>query len=69
MVLIKIGGRIIFISTSLTQASTVLPNALTYIATKGAIEQASRALAKDLAPKGITVNVSDQLALHSMKKH
>lgn len=55
--LLPSGGRVIFISTSLTQATTVLPNALTYIASKGAIEQASRALAKDLAPKGITVNV------------
>lgn len=50
------GGRIIFFSSSLTAASTVLPNALCYLATKGAIEQVSRVLAKDLGSKGITVN-------------
>ncbi|KAJ2931871.1 hypothetical protein H1R20_g5232, partial [Candolleomyces eurysporus] len=36
--------------------SPVLPNALCYIATKGAIEQISRVLAKDLGSRGITVN-------------
>ena len=51
-----IGGRIIFISTSLTKASAVLPNALAYVASKGAIEQISRVLAKDLGSRGITVN-------------
>ncbi|RXW24361.1 hypothetical protein EST38_g1476 [Candolleomyces aberdarensis] len=50
------GGRIIFFSSSLTAASTVLPNALCYLATKGAIEQISRVLAKDLGSRGITVN-------------
>lgn len=34
----------------------VLPNALVYVATKGAIEQLSRVLAKDLGVRGITVN-------------
>ena len=34
----------------------VLPNALCYVASKGAIEQISRVLAKDLGRKGITVN-------------
>ena len=34
----------------------VLPNALCYVASKGAIEQISRVLAKDLGCKGITVN-------------
>lgn len=51
------GGRIIFFSTTLTAASTVTPNYLLYIATKGAIEQMTRALAKDLGKRGITVNV------------
>lgn len=51
------GGRIIFLSTSLTVASTVLPNAVVYVASKGAIEQAARSLAKDLGSRGITVNV------------
>ncbi|KAJ2915907.1 hypothetical protein MD484_g4532, partial [Candolleomyces efflorescens] len=50
------GGRIVFFSSSLTAASTVLPNALCYLATKGAIEQISRVLAKDLGGRGITVN-------------
>ncbi|KAF9445127.1 NAD(P)-binding protein [Macrolepiota fuliginosa MF-IS2] len=50
------GGRIIFFSSSLTAASTVLPNALSYVASKGAIEQISRVLAKDLGGRGITVN-------------
>ncbi|KAH9480848.1 Short chain dehydrogenase AgnL6 [Psilocybe cubensis] len=50
------GGRIIFFSSSLTAASTVTPNALCYLASKGAIEQISRVLAKDLGSRGITVN-------------
>ncbi|KAK7062618.1 hypothetical protein VNI00_000106 [Paramarasmius palmivorus] len=50
------GGRVIFFSTSLTGATSVLPNALCYVASKGAIEQISRVLAKDLGAKGLTVN-------------
>ncbi|KAJ3511433.1 hypothetical protein NLJ89_g4101 [Agrocybe chaxingu] len=50
------GGRIIFFSSSLTASSNVTPNALCYLATKGAIEQISRVLAKDLGSRGITVN-------------
>lgn len=50
------GGRVIFFSSSLTYATAVLPNALVYCASKGAIEQLSRILAKDLGAKGITVN-------------
>ncbi|KAF8881877.1 hypothetical protein BD779DRAFT_1612543 [Infundibulicybe gibba] len=50
------GGRIIFFSSSLTGSTTVLPNALSYVASKGAIEQISRVLAKDLGGKGLTVN-------------
>lgn len=50
------GGRIIFFSTSLTAASTVTPNYLLYIATKGAIEQMTRVLAKDLGRRAISVN-------------
>jgi 3-oxoacyl-[acyl-carrier protein] reductase len=34
----------------------IQPNALCYAATKGAIEQISRVLAKDLGARGITVN-------------
>ncbi|KXN85417.1 Versicolorin reductase [Leucoagaricus sp. SymC.cos] len=50
------GGRIIFFSSSLTVATTVLPNALSYVASKGAVEQIARVLAKDLGGRGITVN-------------
>lgn len=50
------GGRIILFSTTQCAASTVTPNYLTYIASKGAIEQMTRALSKDLARKGIMVN-------------
>ncbi|KAF8813037.1 NAD(P)-binding protein [Phlegmacium glaucopus] len=54
--LIPEGGRIVFLSTTLTAATTVLPNAVVYVASKGAIEQAARSLAKDLGARGITVN-------------
>ncbi|ESK96614.1 short-chain dehydrogenase reductase sdr [Moniliophthora roreri MCA 2997] len=54
--LLPSGGRVIFFSTSLTKASAVLPNALVYVASKAAIEQLSRVLAKDLGGRGITVN-------------
>ncbi|KAJ4490366.1 hypothetical protein J3R30DRAFT_3693969 [Lentinula aciculospora] len=50
------GGRIIFLSTSLTASSTLLPNTLCYVASKGAAEQIARVLAKDLGTKGFTVN-------------
>ncbi|KAF9003355.1 hypothetical protein BDQ17DRAFT_1409177 [Cyathus striatus] len=50
------GGRIIFISTSLTTNSGIMPYALSYVAAKGAIEQVSRVLAKDLGARGMTVN-------------
>ncbi|KAJ7819297.1 hypothetical protein B0H13DRAFT_2378471 [Mycena leptocephala] len=51
------GGRIIFFSTSLTVATVrANPNSLVYTASKGAVEQISRLLAKDLGAKGITVN-------------
>jgi len=50
------GGRIIFFSTTLTAASTVTPNYLAYCATKGAVEQLTRVMSKDLARKGIMVN-------------
>jgi len=50
------GGRIIFFSTSLTMNTNVPPNYLLYVATKGAIQQITRVLAKDLGTKAITVN-------------
>ena len=50
------GGRIIFISTGVCHHSVVTPNYMLYAATKGAIEQMTRTMAKGLAAKGITVN-------------
>lgn len=50
------GSRVVLFSTTQCHASTVTPNYLTYIASKGAIEQMTRALSKDLARKGILVN-------------
>ncbi|KAI0789684.1 short chain type dehydrogenase [Abortiporus biennis] len=50
------GGRIIFVSTALTRASTILPMGLILLATKGAVEQIVRVLSKDLGQRGITVN-------------
>ncbi|GAB5593885.1 hypothetical protein Unana1_08785 [Umbelopsis nana] len=52
----KAGGRVIFFSTSLTLASTISPAYLVYTATKGAVEQLARVLAKDLGQRQITVN-------------
>ena len=50
------GGRVMLFSTSLTAASFVTPNYLLYVSTKGAIEQMTRVLAKDLGRRKITVN-------------
>lgn len=50
------GGRIIFVSTTQNFASTVTPPYFLYCATKGAIDQMTRTLAKDLAKKNINVN-------------
>ena len=47
-------GRIINISTSVTRV--LLPNYGGYAATKGAVDQITRVLAKELGPRGITVN-------------
>ena len=52
----RAGSHIIFLSTTLTTASTVAPPYLLYNATKGAIEQMTRVLCKDLGKKGIFVN-------------
>jgi 3-oxoacyl-[acyl-carrier protein] reductase len=49
------GGRIINFSSSTT--AMMLPTYGAYVATKGAVEQMSHILAKELGPKGITVNV------------
>lgn len=50
------GGRVFFFSTSLTKFSLTTPNYLLYAASKGAVEQTVRVLAKDLGARGITVN-------------
>jgi len=49
------GGRVISISTS--AALMFLPTYGPYCASKGAIEQLSRSLAKELGPRGITSNI------------
>ncbi|MFX4302285.1 SDR family oxidoreductase [Alicyclobacillus tolerans] len=48
------GGRIINFSTSVTRQ--MFPTYSAYAATKGAVEQITRQLAKELGPKGITIN-------------
>ncbi len=48
------GGRIINIGTSVTRV--MLPLYGTYAASKGAVEQLTRVLAKELGPRNITVN-------------
>lgn len=48
------GGRIINFSTSV--AGQMFPAYSTYAGTKGAVEQFTRQLAKELGPKGITIN-------------
>jgi len=54
--LMKEGGRVILFSTSLTHNSMVPSNYLLYVSTKGAVDQMTRVLAKDLGTRGITVN-------------
>jgi NAD(P)-dependent dehydrogenase (short-subunit alcohol dehydrogenase family) len=49
------GGRIINISTGLTHGSAT-PELITYTATKGALDTFTQTLAKQLGPRGITVN-------------
>ncbi|KAI0076340.1 NAD(P)-binding protein [Panus rudis PR-1116 ss-1] len=53
---LKSGSRIVFTTTTLTRATTILPMSLLFAASKGAVEQFVRVLAKDLGEKGITVN-------------
>lgn len=50
------GSHIIFVSTTLTTASTVMPGYLLYNSTKGAVEQMTRVISKDLGRRGVLVN-------------
>ena len=50
------GSHIVLLSTTLCHASTVQPNYLLYNSTKGAIEQMTKVMSKDLARKDISVN-------------
>ncbi|OAL45783.1 NAD(P)-binding protein [Pyrenochaeta sp. DS3sAY3a] len=50
------GARVVFLSTSLCASSTVAPDYLLYVSSKGAVEQMTRVLAKDLGGRGINVN-------------
>jgi 3-oxoacyl-[acyl-carrier protein] reductase len=51
---IQEGGRIVNISTDGTHMG--FPGVTAYLASKGALEQISKGLAHELAPKGVTVN-------------
>lgn len=51
---IEDGGRIVNISTDGTHMG--FPDATAYLGTKGALEQFTKGLAHELAPKGVTVN-------------
>lgn len=50
------GSHIIFVSTSLLGTSTMTPNYMLYMASKGAVEQLVRVMSKELFRKGIAVN-------------
>jgi 3-oxoacyl-[acyl-carrier protein] reductase len=50
------GSHMVFVSTTQNAASTVTPNYLLYCSTKGAIEQMTRIIAKELGAKEISVN-------------
>lgn len=49
------GSHVVLLSTSLCASSTITPNYLLYTSSKGAVEQMTRILAKDLGQKGINV--------------
>ncbi|RDW73252.1 Brn1 [Coleophoma cylindrospora] len=54
--IMKPGSSIILFSTTQCAASTVTPNYLTYCMSKGAIEQMTRVMSKEVAKKGIMLN-------------
>lgn len=51
------GSHVVLLSTSLCASSAITPNYLLYTSSKGAVEQMTRVLAKDLGGRGITVYV------------
>ncbi|MFF2375928.1 SDR family oxidoreductase [Streptomyces xiamenensis] len=50
------GGRIITLSTALTAGAAGMPGLVAYSMTKGALDQLTPVLARELGPRGITVN-------------
>ncbi|KAI1128757.1 NAD(P)-binding protein [Nemania abortiva] len=50
------GSRVVFVSTGIARSSAVPPAYGLYASTKGAVEQLTRVLAKDLGRRGVTVN-------------
>ncbi|KAK2015001.1 short chain dehydrogenase [Colletotrichum eremochloae] len=50
------GGRIILLSSSVLMTSYLPPPYLLYASTKGSIDQMAKFIAKEVAPRGITVN-------------
>ncbi|GAB2901528.1 SDR family oxidoreductase [Streptomyces mayteni] len=50
------GGRIINVSTGLTHQPGSIPGLVAYTMTKSALDQLTTVLAKELGPRGITVN-------------
>ena len=50
------GGRIINVSTGLTHQPGAIPEIVAYTMTKSALDQLTAVLAKELGPRGITVN-------------
>ncbi|MDT0447371.1 SDR family NAD(P)-dependent oxidoreductase [Streptomyces johnsoniae] len=50
------GGRVINISTGLTRRAADMTEVLAYTMSKGALDQLTVGLAKELGPRGITVN-------------
>ncbi|MCX5393975.1 SDR family oxidoreductase [Streptomyces sp. NBC_00094] len=52
--LLRDGGRIVNISSAVTKHA--FPDSVTYAMTKGAVDTMTLALAKELGPRGITVN-------------
>ncbi|KAF7593909.1 hypothetical protein BBP40_010611 [Aspergillus hancockii] len=65
----KPGSTIIFISTDLTDSSTLPPHFLLYVSTKGALNQMVKVLARDLASEGIRVNAVSPGATNTESFH